>query len=172
MVQLREFPDGSVVRTLHFHCGGPGSIPDQGTKIPQAVRHSRKGRNKQTKKTSIYLRRWQRYSLLWSRERLEVFMRCLIKESELKIWGKDLLGQIKGRRTMSKVTQGQSAIAEHLAGAADLWLSPQPSICWAALPGIEFLWMAWLLMKTLPQMAETKPITEVQRTASTNTMSR
>ena len=27
MVQLREFPDGSVVRTLHFYCEGPGSIP-------------------------------------------------------------------------------------------------------------------------------------------------
>ena len=104
-------------------------------------------------------------------EKDDVFMRFLIKESELKIWGKDMLGQIKGR-TMSKVTQGQSAIAEDLAGATDLWVPLRPSICWATLPGIEFLWMAWLLMKILPQMAETKPITEVQRTVSTNTMSR
>ena len=30
----REFP---VVRTRGFHCWGPGSIPGQGTKIPQAA---------------------------------------------------------------------------------------------------------------------------------------
>ena len=29
--------DGPVVRTLHFHCGGPGSIPGQRTKILQAT---------------------------------------------------------------------------------------------------------------------------------------
>ena len=32
-----EFPGSPVVRTQHFHCRGPGSIPSQGTKILQAV---------------------------------------------------------------------------------------------------------------------------------------
>ena len=34
---LREFPGGPVVTTARFHCQGPGSIPGQGTKIPQAT---------------------------------------------------------------------------------------------------------------------------------------
>ena len=34
---LREFPGGPVVRTRHFHCSGPGSIPGGETKIPQAT---------------------------------------------------------------------------------------------------------------------------------------
>ena len=32
-----EFPGGLVVRIWHFHCYGPGSIPGQGTEIPQAM---------------------------------------------------------------------------------------------------------------------------------------
>ena len=32
----REFPGSPVVRTLHFHCEGPGSIPGRGTKILQS----------------------------------------------------------------------------------------------------------------------------------------
>ena len=32
---MKEFPEGPVVRTWHFNCCGPGSIPDWGTKIPQ-----------------------------------------------------------------------------------------------------------------------------------------
>ena len=44
----REFPGGPVVGTHHFHCHGSGSIPGQGTKILQAMRHSKKT-NKQTK---------------------------------------------------------------------------------------------------------------------------
>ena len=31
-----------MVRTWHFHCHGPGSIPGQGTKIPQAAQHGQK----------------------------------------------------------------------------------------------------------------------------------
>ena len=33
-----EFPGGLMVRILHFHCWGPGSIPRQGTEIPQAAK--------------------------------------------------------------------------------------------------------------------------------------
>ena len=33
----REFPDGPVFRIWHFQCWGPGSIPGQGTKIPQVM---------------------------------------------------------------------------------------------------------------------------------------
>ena len=40
--QRREFPGGLVVKTWHFHCRGSGSIPDQGTKIPQATGHNKK----------------------------------------------------------------------------------------------------------------------------------
>ena len=37
---LRDFISSPVVRTLYFHCRGMGLIPDQGTKIPHAMRHS------------------------------------------------------------------------------------------------------------------------------------
>ena len=36
-----------MVRIPGFHCCGPGSVPGQGTEIPQAVEHSQKT-NKQT----------------------------------------------------------------------------------------------------------------------------
>ena len=38
-IQNREFPGGQVVRTVSFHCHGPGSIPGQGTEILQAMWH-------------------------------------------------------------------------------------------------------------------------------------
>ena len=38
----REFPGGPVVRTQHFHSCDTGSIPGQGTKIPQATQHNQK----------------------------------------------------------------------------------------------------------------------------------
>ena len=38
----REFPGGPVVRTQHFHCQGPVSIPGGGTKIPSAMPHGQK----------------------------------------------------------------------------------------------------------------------------------
>ena len=37
-----EFPRGLVVRILFFHCCGPGSIPDQGIEIPQAMQCDQK----------------------------------------------------------------------------------------------------------------------------------
>ena len=42
MLQMREFPGGPGVRAQHIHFQGPGSIPDQGTKILQAALHSQK----------------------------------------------------------------------------------------------------------------------------------
>ena len=33
-----------------FHCGGPGSSPGWGTKIPQAMQHSQKKRKKKKEK--------------------------------------------------------------------------------------------------------------------------
>ena len=33
----RELPGSLMVRILGFHCGGLGSIPGQGTEIPQAT---------------------------------------------------------------------------------------------------------------------------------------
>lgn len=40
--QIPKFPRNPVVRTLHLHCSGPGSITDWGTKIPQALQHGQK----------------------------------------------------------------------------------------------------------------------------------
>ena len=37
-----EFLGGLVVRIWCFHCRGPGSIPDRGTEIPQAMLRSQK----------------------------------------------------------------------------------------------------------------------------------
>ena len=37
-----EFPRGPVVRTWRFHCWGLGSVPGQGTKIPQAAQRGQK----------------------------------------------------------------------------------------------------------------------------------
>ena len=34
---LRDFPGGPVVKTLHFNAGGMASIPGEGTKIPHAM---------------------------------------------------------------------------------------------------------------------------------------
>ena len=39
-----------MVRTPHFQCWGPGSIPGQGTKILQAARHGQKKERKKKKK--------------------------------------------------------------------------------------------------------------------------
>ena len=41
-----KFPDGLVIRTQHFHCQGPGSIPGQGTKILQAMQRGKKKKKK------------------------------------------------------------------------------------------------------------------------------
>ena len=35
--KIGAFPSSPVVRTRRFHCHGPGSIPGQGTEIPQAA---------------------------------------------------------------------------------------------------------------------------------------
>ena len=37
-----DFPGSPVVKTPGFQCRGMGSIPGQGTKIPQAVRRRQK----------------------------------------------------------------------------------------------------------------------------------
>lgn len=37
-----EFPGGLTVRIQYFLCHGPGSIPSEGTVIPQATQHSQK----------------------------------------------------------------------------------------------------------------------------------
>ena len=47
---MREFPGSPVVRTQCFHCQGPGSIPDRGTKILQAVQCGQKRKKKKKKK--------------------------------------------------------------------------------------------------------------------------
>ena len=36
-LQCHEFPGGPVVRTWHFPCQGPGSVPGWGTDISQAT---------------------------------------------------------------------------------------------------------------------------------------
>ena len=41
-----EFPDGPVVRTLHFHCGGPGFDPWSGNKNPTSREAGQKKKKK------------------------------------------------------------------------------------------------------------------------------
>lgn len=36
-----EFPSSSVIKTQYFHCLGPGLMPGQGSKIPQAKKKNR-----------------------------------------------------------------------------------------------------------------------------------
>ena len=40
IIEVGEFRGGLVVRTWHFHCQGPGSVPGRGTKILQVVWHA------------------------------------------------------------------------------------------------------------------------------------
>ena len=46
--QVWEFPGCPMVRTLHCHCWGPGSIPGQGTKIPQECSAAKIRKKKRT----------------------------------------------------------------------------------------------------------------------------
>ena len=39
-----------MVRIRHFHCGGQGSIPGQGTEIPQAAWRGQKNKKEKEKK--------------------------------------------------------------------------------------------------------------------------
>lgn len=48
-------PGGPVVRALHAHCQGPGSVPGQGTKIPQAAWHDQKEKEKGQKLEDSHL---------------------------------------------------------------------------------------------------------------------
>ena len=43
-----------MVRTWRFHCCGLGSVPGQGTKIPQATQHGQKKRKKSTEKKILH----------------------------------------------------------------------------------------------------------------------
>ena len=40
--KMEEFPGDPVARTQHFYCNDAGSIPSQGTKIPQATQCGKK----------------------------------------------------------------------------------------------------------------------------------
>ena len=42
----REFPGGSVVRILGFHCHAQGSVPGLETEVSQAVQHGQKKKKK------------------------------------------------------------------------------------------------------------------------------
>ena len=43
-MKMGEFPGGPGVGTWCFHCGGPGSIPGEGTKILQATQCGKNGK--------------------------------------------------------------------------------------------------------------------------------
>ena len=58
---LWEFPGGPAVRSWRFHCRDPGSIPGQGTKIPQATWHGQKKRNGPNYVSSWWLNHKQNY---------------------------------------------------------------------------------------------------------------
>ena len=50
-----EFPDGLVLRTPHFYCQGPGSIPGWVIKILQAVLCGQKKKKKKDKQTVVQM---------------------------------------------------------------------------------------------------------------------
>ena len=52
-VKQREFSSSPVVKTLHFHCRGTGSVPGQGTKIPRDVWWGQKKEKKKVVKQSM-----------------------------------------------------------------------------------------------------------------------
>ena len=54
-----EFPGGPVVRTLHFHCQGLGSIPGWGTKILQALKHNQKQKARSPKQPEGHIAKHQ-----------------------------------------------------------------------------------------------------------------
>ena len=74
---IRDFSGCPVVRTPHSHCLGPGSIPGQGTRIPQAMQLSQKQINssKSHKKSRV----WGRDSFKKKKKKQITFGR---KESE------------------------------------------------------------------------------------------
>ena len=49
---MRGLPGCPVVSTGCFHCHGPDSTPDWGTKIPQAMWYGKKEKRKKKKVTS------------------------------------------------------------------------------------------------------------------------
>ena len=59
-----EFPGGPVVRTLHFHCRGPGFNPGWGTKIPQAVRHGQKKQKQKQKQKNHHFHLFIYFNLI------------------------------------------------------------------------------------------------------------
>ena len=50
-MSLRDFLDGPVVKTLHFHCRGKGSTAGQGPMILSAMRCGQKVKKKKDKKS-------------------------------------------------------------------------------------------------------------------------
>ena len=54
VTDLREFPDGPVVKIQCFHCHGPGSIPSLGTKILQATHSVAKKRERERDLNEIF----------------------------------------------------------------------------------------------------------------------
>ena len=51
----REFPGSPVVRILGLHCRGLGSIPGQGTEIPQTTRCGQKKKEKKSSNLSKFI---------------------------------------------------------------------------------------------------------------------
>ena len=45
-INLGDFPRGTVLRILCFHCRGKGSVPGRGTKILYVVQHNMQERKK------------------------------------------------------------------------------------------------------------------------------
>ena len=51
-----NLPGSPMIKTLHFHCRGMGSIPGGGTKIPHAMKHGQKTKTKKwAKDLNIFL---------------------------------------------------------------------------------------------------------------------
>ena len=81
---MTESPGGPVVRTWHFHCSGPGSIPGWGTKILQATWWSQKKKNN-NETTPIKVASTQKFQKSGEKVALSIVlggtMLCLVAQS-------------------------------------------------------------------------------------------
>ena len=82
-----EFPDGSVVRTQHFHCRGLGTTADQGALIPQAMWHSQKEK-KGEKTTRRYHLTLVRMTIIKKNTENKCWQGCREKGMLAHCWGK------------------------------------------------------------------------------------
>ena len=88
-----------MVRILHFHCGGPGSVPSWGIKVPQATHSSQKKKKKERKKVhKLGIRKFITIKLLWEIQQVTVPFLYANQENEILKLG---ISNDQGKNTAS-----------------------------------------------------------------------